>query len=286
MNHTDGHVVAHNRISHVADGISYTGRDCDLYGNDIRDVTDDGLEPDYGYANVRMWENRIVGSFNHGISFQPQYCGPWYIVRNEVMSRRGILKPNVADRFVLVNNTLVGLGEYAQGAADLLMKSVSRNNLWILARDDGSTKAYAIWWAAKGGRGSPYSMAYQPVADARTDVDYDGFDWDRTPEPFWWHFLDRPNRHFATLEEFAAATGIERHGRRVRKEETFAEPDLRAYAAEAYPSRCLTLKPGCNSIDAGQPLPNLSDRFEGSAPDLGAYELGRPLPHYGPREAR
>ena len=24
--------------------------------------------------------------------------------------------------------------------------------------------------------------------------------------------------------------------------------------------------------------------FEGDAPDLGAYEVGRPLPHYGPRD--
>jgi hypothetical protein len=31
-------------------------------------------------------------------------------------------------------------------------------------------------------------------------------------------------------------------------------------------------------------LPNLIDDFAGDAPDLGAHELGRPLPHYGPRQ--
>lgn len=53
-------------------------------------------------------------AFNEGFSFQPQYCGPWYIVRNEVITRRNVLKPNVADRFALINNTFVSLGRYAQ----------------------------------------------------------------------------------------------------------------------------------------------------------------------------
>ena len=36
-------------------------------------------------------------------------------------------------------------------------------------------------------------------------------------------------------------------------------------------------------MDAGQLIPNLNSDFSGSAPDLGAYELSAPLPHYGPR---
>jgi len=34
---------------------------------------------------------------------------------------------------------------------------------------------------------------------------------------------------------------------------------------------------------AGRALPNLCDDFVGAASDLGAHELGRPEPHYGPR---
>jgi hypothetical protein len=45
------------------------------------------------------------------------------------------------------------------------------------------------------------------------------------------------------------------------------------------------LKPGAAAIDAGVELPSITDAFTGKAPDLGAYELGRPLPHYGPRSA-
>jgi hypothetical protein len=166
LNHSSGHSVAFNRISHTADGISYPQRNCDLYGNDIRDLTDDGIEPDYGYANVRIWGNRIHGAFNNSFSFQPMYCGPWYILRNEVFSRKNILKPNVADRFLLAHNTFVVQSRYAQGRADLLLKSLSRNNLWILIhRWNEKEPEYAIWYAGRGGRGGPYSMEYQPLPD-------------------------------------------------------------------------------------------------------------------------
>jgi hypothetical protein len=30
-------------------------------------------------------------------------------------------------------------------------------------------------------------------------------------------------------------------------------------------------------------LPNINDQFSGSGPDLGAFEFGTALPHYGPR---
>lgn len=284
LNHSSGHDVAYNRIERVADGISYPHHNCDLYGNDIRDVTDDGIEPDYGYANVRIWGNRIHRAFYHGVSFQPQYCGPWYIVRNEIASRSSILKPNVADRFVLVNNTLVAESRHAQRNADLLLKSFSRNNLWILLPDPAEKgPGSPIWYAGSAGRGQKYAMEYQPVADWRTDVDYDGFDWGRAPVAFRWEPVPGQRRDFADLPSFAEAVGIERHARRVRHEEIFEIRDLRAYLKEPYSARRLTLRPGSAAIDAGQAVPNLCDVFTGQAPDLGAYELGLPLPSYGPR---
>jgi len=44
------------------------------------------------------------------------------------------------------------------------------------------------------------------------------------------------------------------------------------------------LKPGSLAIDAGVELPSITDGFTGKAPDIGAYEEGRPLPRYGPRK--
>jgi hypothetical protein len=43
------------------------------------------------------------------------------------------------------------------------------------------------------------------------------------------------------------------------------------------------LDPASRAVDAGIVLPNFNDGFSGRAPDLGCCELGRPLPHYGPR---
>ena len=43
------------------------------------------------------------------------------------------------------------------------------------------------------------------------------------------------------------------------------------------------LKAGSAAIDAGTVLPTITDGFTGRAPDLGAYELGSTVPHYGPR---
>ncbi len=45
----------------------------------------------------------------------------------------------------------------------------------------------------------------------------------------------------------------------------------------------LRLADGSEAIDAGVVIPNVNEDFTGDAPDLGAYEHGKPLPHYGPR---
>jgi hypothetical protein len=280
-----GHTVAFNRISRTGDGISYPQRNCDIFGNDIRDVTDDGIEPDYGYSNVRIWGNRIHCAVNYSLSFQPMYCGPWYILRNEVFSRQYLLKPNVADRFLLVNNTFVAQSRYAQAHADLLFRSLSRNNLWILIyRSDAPAPEYPIWFASRSGMGAEYTMDFQPQPDWRTDVDYDGFDWDQSPVPFWWELTlgDKMTR-FRDLASFSQAVGIEQHALRVRREEIFEIQDIPAYAAEPFCAQRLTLRADGAAIDAGQALPNVCDDFEGTAPDLGAYEFGRAAPHYGPR---
>ena len=56
----------------MADGVSYPYVNVDIFGNDIFDTSDDGIEADNGRANVRMWGNRIHNAVHNGISFQPQ----------------------------------------------------------------------------------------------------------------------------------------------------------------------------------------------------------------------
>jgi hypothetical protein len=44
-----------------------------------------------------------------------------------------------------------------------------------------------------------------------------------------------------------------------------------------------SLKKGSAAIDKGMVIPQVTDGYTGSAPDLGALEFGQPAPHYGPR---
>ncbi len=270
LGYSSGNVVAFNRISRTADGISYPGRNCDMYGNDIFDVSDDGLEPDYGYANNRMWGNRLTNCFNAALSFQPQYCGPWYFIRNQAVARGTMFKFRVQDRFVLAHNTLVRWGPM-DGRMHHLFTGMSRNNLFI------SLGGKSPVWQAYASEKNKYTLLDNFVTNWMTDVDYDGFDWGDSPVAFRWNKQD-----YADLRSFSEAMGIEKHGIRVRKEEIFEKWDLpEEYAPVAPPQ--LTLKAGCNAIDAGAILPNINVDYAGKAPDLGAYEFGRPLPHYGPR---
>jgi hypothetical protein len=59
-----------------------------------------------------------------------------------------------------------------------------------------------------------------------------------------------------------------------------------AFPDPVFPARQpqdLRIAPGSAAEDDALLLPNINDVFTGKAPDIGAYEIGRPLPHYGPR---
>ena len=43
------------------------------------------------------------------------------------------------------------------------------------------------------------------------------------------------------------------------------------------------MEAGDKAVDAGKPIPNVNDGFAGRAPDLGAHEVGQPMPVYRPR---
>jgi nitrous oxidase accessory protein NosD len=264
LEHSNGHVVAYNRISNTADGVSYPGKNCDIFRNEIFNVSDDGIEFDYGYANNRAWENRITTANNNGISFQPMYSAPEYVIRNQVI----VLKEDVlklrdsVDRVLLANNTLVCQSGPVSVDASFLIGFKSNNNLYISVTDR------YVW----------EDNSDETVTDWRTNLDYDGFDWNNNTYAFKWK-----NERFATLEELQVNYGIEINGRRIRKEEIFNQYNFPASPASA-PLQYLTLKEECNAIDAGIMLNNINEKFTGDAPDLGAFEFGQELPIYGPRD--
>jgi hypothetical protein len=274
LEHTSGHTVCYNSISHVGDGVSYALRNCDIYGNDIFDVTDDGIEPDYGYANIRIWENRITNPHNHAFSLQPMFCGPWYIIRNQVVGTTNyVLKYRVADRLLLAHNTFVGwntLDVYDQN----VLSALSRNNLWIQAGGLGY-----IWEAMPCTESGSCTIPERWTPDYRTSVDYDGFDWGSSTPVFKW---GNPVQRYSTLMDFVSAVGIETHALHVSRADLF-DSLFSPGADSLYDRHCLTLKPGCAAIDKGDVLSGINQDFSGTGPDLGAYELNKPVPHYGVR---
>ena len=87
------------------------------------------------------------------------------------------------------------------------------------------------------------------------------------------------------LAGLAAASGLETNGRQINRAACFAAFNVPGPAPVPIPPQNMTLKAPCAALDAGAILPNINDGFVGTAPDLGAYELGRPVPTYGPRPA-
>jgi hypothetical protein len=95
-------------------------------------------------------------------------------------------------------------------------------------------------------------------------------------------------REFKTLQEYSEATGQDEHSILVDYDVFVNVPK----ADGADPQRLYNpedmdfqLRQHSPAIDAGVELPTINDDYSGRAPDLGAYEVGRPLPHYGPRSS-
>ena len=91
---------------------------------------------------------------------------------------------------------------------------------------------------------------------------------------------------FTSLDAFSRATGLEAHSRIVDVNifkhmvlPNSGEPH-QVYLPESVDFRLLR---GSSAVDAGVPLPNINDYFEGPAPDLGALENGARDRIYGPR---
>jgi len=100
-------------------------------------------------------------------------------------------------------------------------------------------------------------------------------------------------RPVATLEEesperrVARSTPrrLETNGRLINRTTCLSTFNVPGPAPVPIPAQFMTLKIGCATVDAGAVLPNINDGFVGATPDLGAFELGQPLPTYGPRPA-
>jgi hypothetical protein len=99
---------------------------------------------------------------------------------------------------------------------------------------------------------------------------------------------ERIDRRFQSLKEYSLVTGQDAHSV-LLDYDVFEDVSAlttqnpgRLYDADDSDFR---LRSGSKAIDAGTILPNINDGYHDRLPDLGAYELGAPVPHYGPRKS-
>jgi hypothetical protein len=302
-----GHVVAHNYVadfhdgidtemygmpdgSHPIDGPVYPPREfwdrrpvaIDIYNNYITNAHDNSIEMDGSMHNIRVMRNMLINSASHPMSTQPSTGGPIYFIRNVVYhAPGGSTRATAGSPGVFYYNNTITTETSAGSTANVHW----RNNLML-----GQNAAAAL-----------FSVN---TLTSYSSSDYNGFRPNPGSESFHWNSppagVDKMRleasgppkldaRKFATLADYAQATGQDRHSVLVDYDIFVNVPKLdakdlatvqRLYQAEDLD---FALKPGSAAVDRGTVLANVTDGFSGAAPDLGALEVGTPRPVYGPR---
>lgn len=283
-----GHVVCHNYIAYYHDAICIDthgrpeggpGEHCasiDFYNNDIFVMADNFIETDGGAHNLRVYNNRGINVWHSALSSQPVFGGPAYFIRNVIHTAGDALKFSARPTGMIVyNNTFcteTRVSSYSNGHF--------RNNLFLGHVPNRPTLS---------------SMSYTGY----TSFDYNGYRQKPVATPLfqWSQPKDRLQdftlssngddlQQYQTLGAFSAATGQEKHGVMLDYDVLRAvePPDPEDRARVFQPNEFdFRLREGSAAVDAGCELPSLTDGFSGDAPDLGAYEFGKPFPVYGPR---
>ena len=118
-----GHVVCYNRCENFWDvlnvftnsladpALGQQSRAIDFYNNDLHNVTDNFIETDGGYTNIRVLRNRCFNGMAAPLSIQPVYAGPVYWIRNVLYNahkgaRAFKLEAGINDNVICFHNTL------------------------------------------------------------------------------------------------------------------------------------------------------------------------------------
>ena len=290
-----GHVVCHNAIAYfwqgyhmgtAFQGFERGGVACDFYDNDLCMLIDDGVEVDGCVRNIRVLRNRIVDT-GTVFSAQPVYGGPAYFIRNVAYGNGNALKFHEAwpSGLLVYHNTLSTGSACSRGSYTVARFA---NNLFLYAGNGGSM----AFPSAGHGVASDYNGYGQGVLRITT-IDGAAPIMDKARDPYWplkKHPTQKERTDYPNLAEFQKATGLETHSRNVDyavlaamsapvPKKNWKEPD----SVHVPSSLNFQLNTAGAAVDNGVPLANVNDGFAGSAPDLGAYEVGHPAPHYGPR---
>ena len=260
-------VIAYNKITDCWDCISLAGDrgtlphtgSTDIYANDLQQAADDGVEADYTYHNVRVFRNRLTNTFS-SLSAQPTFGGPtWFLYNAMYNTTNKPFKLHVNSTGVIAaHNTAAVSREAFYGGT--FHHAIFRNNLLL-----GLKGEQGYWMSTQG----------FPL-----DMDYGGYNVAAPAKPL----LNVNNVRYKNMQDATQDIGLMPHGVLL---------DWNVFANAGPPPGDdqfadvkkvnLTIKPDSKAVDAGVHLPGLNDGFTGKSPDLGCYEIGKPIPHYGPR---
>ncbi|MCL2167112.1 MAG: hypothetical protein FWH49_07500, partial [Clostridiales bacterium] len=249
----------------------------DIYNNSINVSCDNSIESDGGCYNIRIMRNSCFNCAERSMSMQPVWGGPVYWIRNLIYHAPS------AGGIKFVADPMGGLWYNNTFATDVTCATSSnmhfRNNLilaeratarvWSVTQRTNYSSSDYNGFCLPTNQANPFQWITPPF-DRMTDYDISG----------------RTTRNYATLDALRQGTGQEMHS-------ILVDWDIfiNAYAPDAAtPTRIywaddfdFQLKPDSVAVDAGMVLPNVTDGYIGSAPDLGAYEVGLGVPVYGPR---
>lgn len=287
-----GHVIAYNKVTGFHDALDHATygmpdgypnipRDrmpvsIDIYGNDVSNLDDNCFEADGSMHNMRVFDNRCFNVAVGGMSPQPVFGGPVYFIRNVVYhSPYGPIKIHADPAGVIYyHNTYIGELRQITPASNLHF----RNNLIFGQGRQPAVMAIRTYTNYSSSDYNGYRV--NPESDI-------AFSWSSPPRELVKQYgAPLVNREYASFAEYQQGSGQDANSVLVDFD-IFVNaqmPDLndpgRLYDTEEVDLR---LRRGADAIDAGAVLPNINDGFNGRAPDLGAYEYGKDMPHYGPR---
>ncbi|MBW7997868.1 MAG: right-handed parallel beta-helix repeat-containing protein [Candidatus Glassbacteria bacterium] len=270
-----GNVICYNRVKGYRDCISFmedlgTHRQVciDVYNNDVYVGADDGIEADFAQGNCRIMRNRITNCFM-AMTSQPGLGGPTYFIRNVMYNiidcPYKLSRDTKGD--IILHNTVVKVGDGFRVVHNPT-RALFRNNLMIGGPGGGRFGRY--------GSGEGWAVWF-PRTGHLCDMDYDGvgahgFDFK----------ANVGGEKYMSFAAFREAT-TEKHAVQVDMDVFAADVPFPDPAVPERKPQDLRLRPGSAAVDAGVIIPGINSGFSGKSPDLGALELGGPVPHYGPR---
>ncbi len=255
----------------------------DIYNNYITNAHDNSIEMDGSMHNIRLMRNMLINSASHPISTQPGVGGPIYWIRNIAYHAPGgsTRLTNGSSGVFYYNNTI--LTETSAGSSSnvhwrnnlMLPENAAPAILSVNTNTNYSSSDYN-GFGLKPGVQPAFQWNSPPWTVAAVDANATN-----TPK--------LEERKYATFQDYVRETKQDQHSVVLDYDVFVNVPKLdakdllrvqRLYKAGDADFR---LKPGSAAVDRGTVLPNITDGFAGQAPDLGALELGQPLPIYGPR---